>query len=284
MRNTCIALLSDFGHRDVYVGVMKGVITRIAPHVRLIDLTHEVPPGDVRHAAFRLWQAFSFLPEGTIFLAVVDPGVGTSRRPVAIQCTRFSCVGPDNGVFTYLIQNQSSARAVEISRREELLKGAERTTSSTFHGRDVFAPAAGLLAVGTDLSKLGPEANNLVKVSLPRLVHSDGETFVRGEALFADRFGNMATSIGALIPTGDTMRLEPWLPGCPKLTFPAPRARVRLGGGMELPLSRTFAEVRAGEPLAYIGSDRLLEIGVNQGSAVDALSLTSGTDVILTWR
>jgi len=284
MSNACIALLSDFGSRDVYVGVMKGVIGRIAPQARLIDLTHEIPPGDVRQAAFRLWQAFPFMPPGTIFLAVVDPGVGTTRRPLAVRCQGFTCVGPDNGIFTYLLEGRNDVRAVEISQLDALLEGAARTKSGTFHGRDLFAPAAGLLAMGTDLEKLGREAPDLVRVPLPRLLYSDFEKTVHGQMLLADRFGNMVTSIGVLVSTGDVVRLEPWLPGCPRLTLPASRLRVRLGNGTELPLLRTFAQAPSGAPLAYIGSDGLLEIGVNEGSAADLLTLAPGSQVSLAWN
>ncbi len=247
----------------------------IAPRAHLVDLTHGVPAGDVRQAAFRLWQAFPHMPRGTVFLAVVDPGVGTSRRPIAVNCDGFFCVGPDNGIFTYLLEGRGVKRAVEIKRFD--------TRSNTFHGRDVFAPAAGLLALGTDITKLGPEAFGLVKVPLPRLSYRELEKSVHGETMFADGFGNFVTSIGALIRMGDVVRLDPWIPGCPPLVLPFPRLRIQLGTAWERPVASTFADVPPGEALAYIGSDNLLEIGVNQGSAADSLTLTSGMQVSLTW-
>jgi hypothetical protein len=153
MGKAFIAILSDFGSREVFVGVMKGVLARTAPKATLIDLTHEIPAGDVRQAAFRLWQALPHMPPRTIFLAVVDPGVGTHRRALAVRCGEFTCVGPDNGIFTYLLHGRR-ARAVEIARLESFANLTSRAKSNTFHGRDVFAPAAGLLASGMDIGKL----------------------------------------------------------------------------------------------------------------------------------
>jgi S-adenosylmethionine hydrolase len=272
---SCVALLSDFGSRDIYVGVMKSVIASIHPQVSTIDLTHEIPPGDVRQAAFRLWQALPFLPPGAVLLAVVDPGVGSGRRAVAVECGDFACVGPDNGIFTFVLEGRRDARAVEITH----LKARGR--SSTFHGRDIFAPAAGLLASGVDAASLGPAVAHPLAIPWPRLSFS--EKSLRGEALYADRFGNMVTSVGVLSRDGDTLRLEPWVPGCAPLELPASRLRIRAGAGPELPLVHTFAEVPKGAALAYIGSDRLLEIGVNLGSAADTLKLSSGMDITISW-
>jgi S-adenosyl-L-methionine hydrolase (adenosine-forming) len=280
----CVALLSDFGSHDVYVGVMKGVVARIAPEASLIDLTHEIPPADVRQGAFRLWQALPFMPRGTVFLAVVDPGVGTSRRPLAVRCDEFSCVGPDNGIFTYLLEGRRDARAVQIERVDSLADLGARARSSTFHGRDVFAPAAGLIAAGMEVARLGSPAADPVTVPWPRLSCEEPQRLLRGETLFADRYGNMVTSIGLLARDGDTLRLDPWVPGCPSLALAASQLSIQVGSGLPLPLARTFAEVPPGRALAFIGSDNLLEIGVNRGSAVDSLNLVPGTDVILRWR
>ena len=273
-REGCIALLSDFGSQDIYTGVMKAVIAGIAPHVTLVDLTHEIPPGDVRRAAFRLWQALPHVPKGTIFLAVVDPGVGTARRPLAIEADGFCCVGPDNGIFTYLLSGKR-ARAVEISNPVGRL-----SASNTFHGRDIFAPAAGLLASGRGIDRLGREASDIVSISWPRLSRADDGS-ICGELLFPDRFGNVVTSIGALLRMPDGLRFEPWIPGSSSLTLPSAAARVRLADGIELPLAGAFADVSPGEPLAYIGSDNLLEIGINRGNAAQVLGLSIGAEIRL---
>jgi S-adenosylmethionine hydrolase len=286
-REPTIALLTDFGTRDVYVGAMKGVITRIAPQSRLLDLTHEVPAGGVREAAFRLWQALPFMPQGTVFLAVVDPGVGTSRRAIAAATAGFCCVGPDNGLFTYLLAGRKDVQAVELEQTSDVsvlppsAVPARRGPGSTFHGRDIFAPAAGLLASGRELSALGRPAGELVRIPYPLLELDEGGSSVRGEVICRDGFGNLITSIGILAEEGDLLRLRPWLPTCRAVDLAARGLRARVGDRIVLPLARTFAGVPPGSPLAYIGSDGLLEIGVNQGSAAELLGLASGALVRL---
>jgi S-adenosylmethionine hydrolase len=274
-----IALLSDFGTRDVFVGVMKGVIAQIAPRARLIDLTHDIPPGDVRTAAFRLWQAGPFMPRGTIFLAVVDPGVGSERAAVAVSTDRFTCVGPDNGLFTYLLAQAGGARAVEI--RSDAAQ-AERG-SSTFHGRDIFAPAAARLASGAGLAELGPAVRELKRLAYPRLEllgQVTDPSSVRGEILLSDHFGNLITSIGVLRYTRDALRLEPWIPECPGTRLPLAGLAVRLGS-MDIPIVRTYSDVPRGSPLAYVGSTGLLEVGVNGGRAIDLFQTVTGAEVLL---
>ncbi len=275
-----IAMISDFGTGDAYAGIMKGVILSIAPRVRIIDLTHEVPPGDVRSAAFMLWQAAAFMPRGTIFLAVVDPDVGTERRAIAVSFSRFTFVGPDNGLFTYLPLRDAEHRGVRIDSTEYGLPGA----GSTFHGRDVFAPAAAHLAAGLPITDLGAEVEGLARLPLPRLeLLPEGR--LRGEVLRADRFGNLITSIGFLRMQGDSIRYESWLASGKEHKFKAAAGlRARLSGGVEIPFARTYGEVPPGEPLAYIGSDGLLEIAVNKGNAAAELSVSAGRGVPLSGR
>jgi S-adenosylmethionine hydrolase len=272
-----VALLTDFGNAELYAGVMRAVIARLAPRARTIDLTHDIPPGDVATAAFRLWQAAPHLPDRTVVLAVVDPGVGTERRAVAVAFPRLLCVGPDNGIFTYLLAAHLGAPAVEIRQSG----GGE--VSATFHGRDVFAPAAARLAAGAPLSRLGAPAAGLVRLPLPRLELGGaavGES-VTGVVVCVDRFGNAITSIGALRREAGRIALAPWLPGCAAAAVREAGARVELPGGRAVPLARTFADVPEGSPVAYIGSDGLLEIAVNRGSAREALGLAPGAEVTL---
>jgi S-adenosylmethionine hydrolase len=276
-----IALLTDFGTRDVFVGVMKGVIAQIAPHARLIDLTHDIPPGDVRAAALRLWQAGPFMPRGTVFLAVVDPGVGSDRAAVAVSTDRFTCVGPDNGLFTFLLAQAGEARAVEISSDA----GQAGLGSSTFHGRDIFAPAAARLASGARLAELGPAIKELKRLAYPRLEllgqSEKAPRGVRGEILLSDHFGNLITSIGVLRYTRDALRLEPWVPGCPTTSFALSGLRARLGTSTDIPFVRTYSDVPRGSPLAYVGSSGLLEVGVNDGRAIDLFQTVTGAEVLL---
>ncbi|HEY43163.1 MAG TPA: SAM-dependent chlorinase/fluorinase [Anaerolineae bacterium] len=276
---TTIALLTDFGEQDVYVGIMKGVINGIAPHANMIDLTHSVPPGDIHKAAFELYQAVSYFPLGTIFLVVVDPGVGTARRPVALSWPERICVGPDNGIFTYLLATRGEPTSVELRSSAYRLK----EVSNTFHGRDIFAPAAVHLACGVELEELGPPAKDLFRIPLPRLELIEGP-LVLGQILHSDRFGNLITSIGVLRLEGDDVLLEPWLPHCPPARLPAAGLRLRLPNSVYLSISSTYADVSPGEAVAYIGSLGLLEIAVNQARAVDVLPVTAGQEVVLSYK
>ena len=277
--STTIALLTDFGLRDAYVGMMQGVIARLAPQARVISLTHEIPPGDVQRAAFELWRSVDFFPPNTIFLAVVDPGVGTSRRPLALAWTDKFCVGPDNGVFTYLIAEAAPTLAVSINKATT----TRSHFSATFHGRDIFAPAATLLANGMDIRELGPPVDNLTQTSLPTLKKVEAKT-VRGEILHSDRFGNVITSIGILKADGDKIILEPWLTKEEPMYFTRGEIRVLIPNSVELQLSTTFSDVAPGSALAYIGSAGLLEIAVNRGRAEIDLSLKQGQEITLTQK
>lgn len=264
--------MTDFGTQDVYVGVLKGVLASLSPQARLIDLTHQVPRGQVAAGAFMLWQAAPHLPAGTVFLAVVDPGVGTDRRGVAAIWPQKTFVGPDNGLISYWLEDQAPAFIYQLQ------LGVE-PASQTFHGRDIFAPAAALLANGTPASDLGPMIDNPVRLVRPHLtIGPDG--LVEGELLYRDGFGNWVTSIGLLARHPSGMRLSPWLGGEP-VELPGARWLVRLPEGQPLELRRTFSDVEAGHGLAYIGSSGLVEIGVNQGAADQLYPLQIGQRIQL---
>lgn len=275
MPQATIVLLTDFGTRDAYVGMVKGVLASLAPEARWIDLTHGIPPGDVRAAAFTLWQVQDYLPPGAIVLAVVDPGVGTSRGAIAVRLPRGLGVGPDNGLFSWILGGRTTAEAVTLDPG----RFSPISVSATFHGRDVFAPAAARLALGHPLSDLGPSRSDLVRLPPPRLVTSpDGW---QGEVLWIDTFGNAITSLGPVRLSGERAELEPgWRDG-PTKTFLAAGARVVLPTGQRLPLKRTFGEVPADAPLAYVGSSGLVEIAVNGGRADVHLGLAPGQTVTL---
>jgi S-adenosylmethionine hydrolase len=273
-QRSTIALLTDFGTRDPYAGIIRGVLASQAPEARVVDLTHEIPPGDLRGAAFHLWQAHAFLPAGTIFLTVVDPGVGTERRPIAVRLPNGCGVGPDNGVFSYLLDQGKLPDAVAL----DLSRLTNQPPSLTFHGRDLFAPAAARLAQGAALADLGSAARDLVALPAPRLeIRARGAT---GEVLSIDAFGNALTSVGRLSAAGADVEFDPCWPSGPRLRFQAQAACVEIGS-RRLLLSRTFGEVPVGKPLAYIGSSQLLEIGVNGGRADQVLGLARGNPVTL---
>ncbi len=249
-----IAILTDFGTQDPYVGIMKGVIARIAPEATVIDVTHGVPPQSVLVGALWLDSAVDWFPEDTIFLVVVDPGVGSARRVVACELggRRFVC--PDNGLLTPLQRRLDPGRVVVADDPAFHLPGG----SSTFHGRDIMSPVAAHLAVGVPIERLGPPAGGLVQLELPEA--REVMDMVAGEILYEDHFGNLITSVRAA-------QLRPG-------------AQVELGG-QRVPLLRTYAEVPCGEPLALVGSTGRLEISVRDGSAAAVLELGVGEAVVV---
>lgn len=270
-----IALLTDFGIQDSYVGVMKAVVASIAPQARVIDITHGIPQGGIRQAAFKLWQSEPYFPAGTIFVLVVDPGVGTDRRAVAVEWADRRLVAPDNGVLTFLLAQRAAARSVELDEPRYQLQ----PVSSTFHGRDIFAPAGAHLAAGVPLEELGSRTKELMRFPLPQLSSPDSRT-LEGEIVNIDLFGNLISSIGRLRRHDGDLAFEPWLPTGGQTRISVPAAAL-LSDGSELPLQRTFADVAAGEAVAYLGSEGLLEIAINGGSAADELGLDIGDPVKL---
>jgi hypothetical protein len=273
-----IALITDFGTSDSYVGVMKGVIASLAPTVNLIDITHHVPRGDIEFASFQLWQVATYFPAQTVFLAVVDPGVGTLRAPLALQCGNRYFVGPDNGLFTYVVRKFELQEAVRLDRPEFFMD----EISTTFHGRDIFAPAAAHIASGIPLAALGSKAELQQQLPIPMLVLTEGPQ-VMGEIRHADSFGNLITSIGALRSEGDDFVLEPWLLQCPPTRLPKGGLFVQLPNGVRLRIQQTFGEVDTGEALAYVGSNGFLEIAVNKGYAANSLPVQPGQQVVLAY-
>jgi S-adenosylmethionine hydrolase len=279
-----VTLTTDFGTADGYVGTMKGVILDIVPQAQLVDITHQITPQDVRQTAYVLYTAYPFFPSHTVHLVVVDPGVGSARRPIALRSARGTFVGPDNGVFSYIMAGapfaeESVEAVVELAHPRYRLP----QVSHTFHGRDVFAPAAAHLAAGVPIDQLGPAVSDPVMLPLPRL--EVGHDVVRGEVLHADHFGNVITSIGRLSWEGDELSLEPVFPGHSAQTacFHADRALV-MAGGREIPrVHRTYANVQLGQVLALVGSEGHLEIAVREGSGVERLGLKPGDAVELHW-
>lgn len=274
-----IALLTDFGASSAYVGVMKGVIAKLAPDARVIDLSHAIPPGDLKRGAFELWQAAPYFPVDAVFTVVVDPGVGTQRKPIALRWKDRMGVGPDNGVFTYLLAAHEPPTAVELTSRTHRLP----IVSSTFHGRDLFAPAAAHLANGGRIEQLGPKTQDLTRLPLPKLDLVEGPS-LRGEILHADPFGNLITSIGRLHREERELLLEPWLPHCPPARLDWVGLKVALPNGAHLQLNTTFGDVPQGEVVAYIGSSGQLEIAINQGRAVDVLPFQPGQEVKISYK
>lgn len=271
--NVVISLTTDFGTQDGYVGVMKGVMAGIAPGVPFIDISHKIPPQDVRSAAYVLWTMLPYFPEKSVHLVVVDPGVGTSRRPIAASTPWGLLVGPDNGVFSYVWHAAPPELIVELAAFEYQL-GA---TSATFHGRDIFAPAAAYLAGGLPMHKLGGEVKDPVRLPLPLLDITDGA--LHGEVIYIDHFGNVITSIGRLVWEGDYLHLDAAFGAAQPLMLRSFAVNVRVGDRDLGPIRRTYGEVKPGDPLALIGSEGMLELAISHGHGGDALDINVGDAV-----
>jgi S-adenosylmethionine hydrolase len=252
-----ITLLTDFGTNDAFVGIMKGVILGIAPDVRLIDLTHNVPPQDILTGALQLRSAVPFFPPGTIHVAVVDPGVGSQRRAVAVQTRDAFFVGPDNGLLSLAAPPESIVRIVQLTNAQYFLP----RRSNTFHGRDVFAPVAVYLSQGVALGTFGPELNSLEQLTLPTVVRSD--TQLTGTVIAIDHFGNLITNVteADLLPFS-------------RETLWVSIDHIQIRG-----LVPTYATVPAGSFAALINSWGMLEIAMHNGSAAQQLKMSLGTTI-----
>ncbi len=270
-----IALLTDFGVQDPYVGIMKGVITNLCPTAQLIDIVHEINPGNISHAAVQLWQSAPYFPKGTIFLAVVDPGVGTSRTPIIMQTEDHIYIGPDNGIFSFVIDNKSQAWALQNPAYQLSNPGM------TFHGRDIFAPAAAHAALGTRGPKFGTALPELVKLPNP-ILKSTSQGLLHGEIMFADHFGNLITSLGKFHIQDDSIWLyQPWIGDTSPFQLNLHQSILQLAGGKTLPWAQTFGKIPGNTCAAIIGSSGLIEIVANGKSAAKILSLESSNTLTL---
>lgn len=246
-----ITLTTDFGTTDTYVAQMKGVIAGIASDARVIDGTHDIPPQDILAGAIALDSLVDVFPDGTIHVAVVDPGVGSQRAAVAVKTERFTLVGPDNGLFTLVLDRYPPTAIVSLTNPDY----HRDPVSATFHGRDIFAPVAAHLAAGIAIHKLGEPVNTLINLNIPQPeASSDGLSVL---TLTADRFGNLITNLTQAF-------FSDWL-----TRANAKGVTVSVKGHVIGPVRRTFADVQPGEPVAYFGSSGRLELAVRNGSAKD---------------
>jgi hypothetical protein len=254
-----ITLTTDFGTSDWFVGTMKGVIASIAPQCMVVDLTHDLPPGNIRGGAFALAASHRFFPKGTIHVAVIDPGVGSRRRAIAVQTARGVFVGPDNGVLSWALAKEK-IRAIRALENEAYFL---QPVSQTFHGRDIFAPVAAHLSRSVPIQKLGPAMKEFVRLDWPEPRARRGG--LEGEVVYIDRFGNAITNLeGALLPS-------------------SARATCEIHGRHRrlCPLRTFYQAVAPKTPVALVGSSGFLEIAINGGSAEKALGVRIGTRVVL---
>ena len=259
-----ITLLTDFGIASTYPAQMKGVILERCPSARLVDLSHEVPRHNVRTAAFMLASAVRAFPKGTIHVAVVDPQVGSARRVLAAESAGQTYLAPDNGLLTVVLGGEigrgtgaAATRVVSVEDRSLF----RSDVSSTFHGRDIFAPLGAALACGAALKDLGSEIGSIQRLDVPTSRREAGS--VKGEVLYVDPFGNLVTNVTADELTESELA----------------RIVVYVGGAVIRGLSRAYSDVAAGMLLAYIGSAGFLEVAVNRQSAASRLAADVGTPV-----
>lgn len=248
-----VTLLTDFGTRDVYVGVIKGVILARCGGAQIVDLAHEVEQGNVHEGGYLLASAWRYFPAGTVHCAVIDPGVGGDRRILAAEVAGHYFVAPDNGLLTELFNDTAPTRVVSVENESLMIQ----PVSQTFHGRDIFAPAAAALAGGVTLDELGPRTESWLK--LPRVEPIEQGSELVGQVVHIDRFGNIITNIRA-----DDLPDEP---------------RVRIARHAIHGLADSYQSVPRGELLAIIGSTGRLEISINQGDAASLLAARVGDAV-----
>lgn len=249
-----IALLTDFGNRDWFVGTMKGVILRINPNVEVVDITHEISPQNVREAGFVLWNSYRYFPPKTIFVCVVDPGVGSERKIIAVETDKYIFIAPDNGLLDFVLSEVEVLKAVCVENRDYFLE----EISSTFHGRDIFAPVSAYISRGVDISELGSE----IKIKKPERMFVEilSEGSYRGEVIYIDRFGNLITNLRAI------GKIE---------------GEVEFKGATINKISKTYSDVGVSEVVALVDSSGLIEIGVRNGNAREFFKANYGDEVLI---
>jgi S-adenosylmethionine hydrolase len=257
-KKSLITLTTDFGESDYFVPSMKGVIYGINAAVDIVDLTHLIPAHDIYAAAFTLMGCYKDFPINTIHVVVVDPGVGSTRRPIMVMTDDYNFIGPDNGVFSYVYQREHVNRIVHFTAGHYF----RQPVSNTFHGRDVFAPCAAYVSKLIDWRMMGDEIKDPVKFSTPTPVVS--EKLIRGSVIHVDRFGNLITNI-----TSAELTAERVLAG----------ARVRIGAHEAGRVLTHFAEANPNELFAYFGSTGFLELAVQRQSAARVIEGRRGAEV-----
>lgn len=258
-RRSLITLTTDFGEADYFVPAMKGVIYSLNPAAEIIDLTHQVPPHDIYAAAFTLLCCYSTFPKMTLHIVIVDPGVGSRRRPIMVMTDNYNFIGPDNGVFSYIYQREHVNRIVHFNEDHYF----RMPVSNTFHGRDVFASCAGYVSKLVDWSKMGEEITDPVRFHTPTpAVVSEKQ--IRGSVIHVDRFGNIITNITATELTPERLRAG---------------ARVRVGKHEAARVLTHYAEANQNELFAYMGSAGFLELAVQRQPAARITEARRGIEV-----
>jgi len=261
LSNPIITLTTDYGTSDHLAGVLKGVILRILPNATLVDISHQVVPVDVLDGALTIGSAYRYFPPRTVHVVVVDPGVGTQRRPIVVSGEQHFFVAPDNGVLSVVYEREPAVKVRHITAEHYFLN----PVSETFHGRDIFAPVAAWLAKTYQTEVFGDEITDYVRFAVPR-AKSEGAA-LKGVVLRVDAFGNLMTNLTA--------------EDVPAAMAAAGKIKLQIGNTRVEHLAQTFAQGAAGEPIAVIGSSGFLEVAVNRGHAARTLGAQRGTEVTL---
>lgn len=263
MAGPIVTLTTDFGTADYYVGAMKGSVLGICPDAEVVDISHDVLPYDILDGAFTIHQTYRYYPHNSIHIVVVDPGVGSERRPLLVRGDNHYFIAPDNGVLSLVYPEQEKLTVYHITSTHYF----RQPLSNTFHGRDVFAAVAGWLAKGVEARQMGDEIDDFVKLTVPKAQGQDGKSW-KGIVLKIDRFGNVITNISA--------------EDCPALFAESPPPFKLAAGGQEITkLAANYAEGAQNEVFALLGSSGLLEIASNRGGAAKILGLKRGAEVSL---
>lgn len=243
-----VTLMTDFGTQDAYVGIMKGVIIGINPCVNIIDICHNIPPQDIFSGAYLLSSSYKYFPQGTVHVAVVDPGVGSKRDIVCVEINKHFFLVPDNGILSFILQEEMPKSIVRVTNNKYFLP----LPSATFHGRDIFAPVAAYLSLGTKPQLLGNASDRLNQLETPTPEYTKKKRLI-GAVIHIDRFGNLVTNI-----TRKSLKY---------LSAPHKCLEMSIGKKKIAGLQNTYADAPAGESLFFFGSAGFLEVSVNQGNA-----------------
>jgi len=262
--NRLITLTTDFGLKDHFVGAMKGVIVKICPDVNFVDISHKVQPHDVFEAMMIFKNSYKYFPDRTIHLVVVDPGVGSNRRPLLVYSENQYFIGPDNGVFSPLFQKEEDVLVIDITADHYFMKDV----SYTFHGRDIFAPVAGYLAKGVDLKSFGDPVTDYIKLDFPKPKAPDKST-LEGEIIYADNFGNLISNVAS-------SHFQTFLNNSAQKTF-----KITIGNNEINKISQYYDEFPPGNLCAIFGSTDHLEFSLLQESAEKKLGLKPKEKVII---
>lgn len=288
-RPRIITLLTDFGNQDAYVGIMKGVIAGINPFANIVDICHSVPPQDIFSGAYLLYTSYKYFPCKTIHAAVVDPGVGSRRDIVCVETKDYYFLVPDNGILSFIIQNEKPKSIFRITNNKYFLP----SPSNTFHGRDVFAPVAAHLSLGVKPQQLGIKINQLEQLDVPEPVNKKTGQ-VEGQIIYIDRFGNLISNIkkeylvkgvggqkSEVRMQKSEDRINQRKTTLKELFSLCNTIETVIGRKKVVGLSNTYLDVNAGEPLVLFGSAGFLEVSINQGNAQRYFKADKGSKIII---